>query len=677
MIEQNEKKPSLSLKTQDLITSVLERVELEDDEQGITDLAELRYCFDRLSLDYPAYTSKIRQSELATYFKIIGAIKQRLESEEQNIISSIKKRVPPSDGTIHEKARLRGVLALEGSDLANRVRDLTANVPPWVDAAERTITRIGALQWRQLRVLDAAPPESMVVRSELRLLARFAQCVEPLPPWVARDLNHLLLLQWQHAVEHNSHTRCDAVLKTCAVLAETIELDPSLKAMIGSYNPSIAVQEATDKLTDTEVSRLETQLRDLVADWLEEARLNAAGAELGLVYVPGARIAPHSRQQLDLNLAAIRAPGQQPQSPAACKRLIEVYFSMLKDCPTASRFRLREPVASLYESVSQAWRTGEQISANTFGLLGEAITTWNRCGGPGALGAELQPARWPVAQLSEGQSIVVPTKLEMGSLHCVLQHPAADIEDTLAAIRRNHHNRDWMTGDPSQAGLVSPKLEDQLRWLHTRSGFYASTLMPMECMNRWSSGVFSALLNLQVVGVEIDPWFFAAVQKVFEETGRVLELHRWPDHQHIYDFLAGREVLVVSPLAEQIEAQHRSGKAFDLFEDLTIRPYGLRSFKPPDSIWPNRPQTGYCESLDYCLDEIDSIYRELPFSVMVINAGAFSLPICDAINSRYGVSCLHNESIIHGYFGISTTTTANWRLGQRKKENWTQYSVPD
>jgi hypothetical protein len=350
--------------------------------------------------------------------------------------------------------------------------------------------------------------------------------------------------------------------------------------------------------------------------------------------------------------------------------MIEVFFEELRAGGERSPFRLREPVSSLYESLSQMWRTGEQVSLPTLALLSGAITTWNRCGGPGALGAQLQPARWPVAQLGEGLSLVVPTRLEISALQCVMHHPAADIEDGLAAIRRNHHNREWMTRDPQPDWWMAVNPEDQLRLLHTQAGFYANALAPMECVNQWSHGLFSSLLNLQVVGGGIEPLFFATAQKVFEETGRVLELHRWPDHQRVFDFLAGREVLVISPLAEQVEAQHRSGKAFALFQDLSIQPYGLRCLPAPDSLWPNRPHTGFGESLQQCLDGIDRIYQQLPFSVLMVAGGAYSLPICDAVQARYGVSCLRHDALIHGYFGISSEATAGWRSGKRHSENW-------
>lgn len=651
--EQPETSLQLSKKTQQLLDSLLVHLEQGNDQEAVSELAELRYCFGMLYLEYPEYGSQIQREERAALIKICTEIKNRLQEDDDDLAV----------------ARLRGQMAIEGLDMASRIRELSATVPAWMDGLERNIARQGALRWRRLREQAGHSGEGMAARAEVQLLARFAQRIDPVPPWVSRDLNKLLLLQWEQAQGQQSRIRREAVQQACAEISDTIELDPDLRASIAAAHMD-APSAGPAGLTDAETSQLEQQLRDFVSDWVEESLLHSAPAELSLVHVPGARIAPHQRQRLELNLAAIQDAGHHAQDSAVCERMIAVFFDELKRSPACSRFRLHEPVSSLYDSLSHVWRTGQQVDPARLALLSGAITSWNRCGGPGALGAQPQPARWPVAQLAEGRSIVAPTSLEIAALDCVLQHPADDIEDTLAAIRRNHHNREWMTRDPQQGERSPLTLNDQLRLLHTQAGFYAGALAPMECVNQWSRGLFAALLNLQVVGVEIGPWFFAAAQKVFEESGRVLELHRWPEHQRLYDFLAGREVLVITPLAEQVEAQHRSGRAFELFNDLHIRPYGLRCLQAPDSIWPNRPHSGFTASLQHCLDEIDRIYQELPFTVLIASAGAYSLPICDAVQARYGVSCLRHDELVHGYFGISSEHTASWRREMRKPESW-------
>ena len=70
-------------------------------------------------------------------------------------------------------------------------------------------------------------------------------------------------------------------------------------------------------------------------------------------------------------------------------------------------------------------------------------------------------------------------------------------------------------------------------------------------------------------------------QQLQQQNGRVLPLVQWPGPQAFYNFIAGQEVLMVTPLAAELEAHHRSGRAFELFSSLTIRPYGLRAITAP------------------------------------------------------------------------------------------------
>ena len=48
---------------------------------------------------------------------------------------------------------------------------------------------------------------------------------------------------------------------------------------------------------------------------------------------------------------------------------------------------------------------------------------------------------------------------------------------------------------------------------------------------------------------------------------------------------------------------------------MTIRPYGLRAIAAPMSVYPNRPASGYEDSLQRCLDQIERAYQQKPFAV--------------------------------------------------------------
>jgi len=107
-------------------------------------------------------------------------------------------------------------------------------------------------------------------------------------------------------------------------------------------------------------------------------------------------------------------------------------------------------------------------------------------------------------------------------------------------------------------------------------------------------------------------------------------LVQWPGDQAFYDFIAGQELLFVTPLASDVEAHHRTGLAFQLFTDITIQPYGLRCIEAPISIYPNRPERGFEDSLDRALEQVDRAFRQKPFSVFTAACGAYGLPLCEA-----------------------------------------------
>ena len=103
---------------------------------------------------------------------------------------------------------------------------------------------------------------------------------------------------------------------------------------------------------------------------------------------------------------------------------------------------------------------------------------------------------------------------------------------------------------------------------------------------------------------------------------------------------------------------------------MTIRPYGLRAIAAPMSVYPNRPASGYEDSLQRCLDQIERAHQQKPFSVFTAAAGAYGLPLCEAVHRRFGVACVYIGNLIHAYFGIEQKTSAEWLIEERRPENW-------
>jgi len=364
-----------------------------------------------------------------------------------------------------------------------------------------------------------------------------------------------------------------------------------------------------------------------------------------LVVNPEARLEPAAADRLGLwfaeLLAALRR--QQPERP----------------------LQLAEPESSLHRSLQQLWRRGGAVPAGAFRGLALAADHWRRQGGEAV-------APWPdfaAARLEPGCLLVRPGNVELAALRTALEQPAAQ-GPALAAIAQRGQERGWMEAlrdewwcDPSDA-------TENLRRLHTNAGFYADPADPLGCLEAWREGTLAALRRGQVLSGHITAWMAPVSQALALAEGVVPELVQWPGDAAWYRFLAGRRVLFVTPLAADVQRQHASGRAFDLFHDLPIAPYRLRCLPAPMSVHPNRPDRGFRASLEHCLEAVEAAWREEPFEVFTAACGAYGLPLCAAVQERYGAASVYTGNIMHALFGVLQRTTADWRAGSRKEENW-------
>jgi hypothetical protein len=93
------------------------------------------------------------------------------------------------------------------------------------------------------------------------------------------------------------------------------------------------------------------------------------------------------------------------------------------------------------------------------------------------------------------------------------------------------------------------------------------------------------------------------------------------------------------------------------------------------SVYPNRPERGFEDSLERTLEQIDRAYRQKPFAVFTAACGAYGLPLCEAVKTRYGVSCLYIGNLMHAHFGVLQNTSRHWRVEHRIAENWVTSQV--
>ncbi len=605
--------------------------------------------------------------------------RRALEAEEgemlAQVLAAIGRRVRlAGDGAA--PAAERAELCWQVPVLMERLRSRGSTLPHWVAPLEAKLTQIGSQLWVDRHRADPGCAEARP--RALTLLLRLCALHQPPKPWMVRFARELLLeavaagesAAAAGPLEEDSR---DQLHQWAAQMAQVEPLEHGLSGRLAALlEPAAAVGADTQALPPgggegepPDPDELEARIRQSVAHWLDENPPGRVPAELRLVCVPGARVVPHDGQRLDLNLAPLLSLEDQIQRD----RLVGAFFEPIREQQRGSGFTLREPTSSLYEALGLLWRQGDTLSRETFRRMVEATATWNRCGGPGALGSRPLASSSAVAELREGRSVLAPQALELAALQAVL-FEAGSLEEVMAAIRRHHLDPDWMgrRGEPGSGS--GGAVEETLRRLHTEAGFYASGHAPLETLQHWSQRVLQALLGGQVAGSAASTGFYPVAQKLYGSTGRVPELLQWPPDPAIYRFLAGKEVVAATTLAAQVEEQHRSGRAFRLFSDLPIAPYGLRCVQAPLSRYPERPAGDFVASLEACLERIEGLHRERPFQVFVAACGCYGLPLCEAVQRLYGVTCLCSGETMHRYFGVEQAGQDEWRGETRISENW-------
>ena len=577
---------------------------------------------------------------------------------------------PPSSG--HEVARLHGLAC----DLIEQIQTLGQPLPNWFAVVEEGLVRRGALALLE-------QPERSCQQRAVALLLRLAQLQQPVPDWLPIRVEAALIGLLTELTEQTepayTPVAIASLVASCRQLTELVA-EPARRTAIAEAleraHLSIGLplaqsypHEAYPHKAQPKAALAPEQIGVLVEEWLEDTAMEAPPVDLGLVWVPGARALPHSQGRLDLNLAALTSPGDA--DPKALQRGIEAFFQPLQ-APTLERsFRLRQPLASLLESLAHLWGSGGSLSPADCTALGWAQGTWNRCGGPGALGCPLLPAASPAAVFEAGHCVVQPSPIQLAGLRSWLMDRKG-MESALGTIRRHHHDPSFMAQQPHQESGEPGNALESLCQLQVEEGFYAHAANPFASLGAWAEPSLALLAKAQVV---LDPQLpghalFAVLQGLIQEQGTLPNLVSWPGEAAFYHCLAGQEVLLISPLAAEVEAQHRSGRAFDLFTDLPIAPYGLRCLQGPDSLYPHRPDQGFEASLAQCLQAIEDKARALPFTVFLTACGAYDLPLCHAVQERYGCTAVAIGPNLHARFGLEQPASQGWRLLQRRADRW-------
>ena len=560
------------------------------------------------------------------------------------------------------------------AELLQQIRTLDHPLPSWYAVVEEGLLRRGALALVQ-------QASAVCRRDGLALLLRWRQCQSAQPEWFTACLEHTVLSLLAD-LPQSSHPSAD--------LEALVEALTALPAVVNGSERQAAVQEslaltrgcltlaaaAHQPLAVRESLGLErgavippADIRQLVGEWLEDHAGPLSAVALELVWIPGARPLPHGQGQLALNLAAVLP--QFGGHPALMEQLMAAFFEPLMQIPSGLLWQQRHSTATLLSSLSHFWAAGGALSTSECELLALAQEQWQRWGGPGGLGAEQPPAPWPPARLDPGCCLVQPSALQLAALRCWLQ-ARPELGPALAEIRRRHHDPVFLQQQAACAAGDRGDALETLCALQLEEGFYASNTAPDNSFQTWAHNSLQLLSSSELLLEPQPPMgsWWAVLQGLAQEWGRLADLVAWPSDEQFYGLLAGQEVVLVSPLAALAEEQHRSGRAFQLFLDLPIAPYGLRTVAPPASLYPQRPHQSFEASLDACLESLAALAGERRFNVLLTAAGVYDLPLCAAIRQRYGASCVAMGPAIHARFGIDQACSRHWRSGQRRADRW-------
>jgi hypothetical protein len=216
-------------------------------------------------------------------------------------------------------------------------------------------------------------------------------------------------------------------------------------------------------------------------------------------------------------------------------------------------------------------------------------------------------------------------------------------------------------------------LNQNIRDLMTNAGWYSSGQFDIGEIRVWTNLYLSAYLNATGVfrcpGIDM---FETVIERYkVASIGSGFTYLNFPRREKFYDMLDGRDVLFVTPFAEEIHQLFQSGKIWGLWTDLEIPKFRLSVIQAPMSIFPNRPSSSWIKSFQILKESIMHSFRRNKHSLFFASAGSYGIPICDFVYSTYDVASVYTGNYINYLFGVRQNATENDFFSQRRDlSNW-------
>ncbi|HEY1613340.1 MAG TPA: hypothetical protein VGF97_06560 [Rhizomicrobium sp.] len=205
------------------------------------------------------------------------------------------------------------------------------------------------------------------------------------------------------------------------------------------------------------------------------------------------------------------------------------------------------------------------------------------------------------------------------------------------------------------AKLTHDDPDFNVRRLMTNAGFYVGQQRDKawQVLDDWAKRYIAAMCESNLIWQNSHAFHYLKIQRaLYEQNGAVPAYVEKPNRHSIYENIAGREVLFVSPLAHIVNHQFSSGNMEKLYKTHKVPEFSLRAIPAYMSTWPNRPHENWSETFERMCDSVRAAYRERPFDVFIASCGCYGLPISQFARSEYGCSTLYVGHGAHTLFGL-------------------------
>lgn len=499
-----------------------------------------------------------------------------------------------------------------------RAAPLPLQAPEWLAVLEQQLVQDGALLWcarlETGQMTAEVGPEETHARA-FTLMRRLNDLLDPKAEWVAQKLH--ALVEWQVREVLAQDPPEPAQL---ANLLTTLERLPVSPERATAFAAALTRAKLSLDLLAPELQLSQAAALTSVPQPEEESKLTRVAAvveEPGVAEVvwlePGSTPTP---LQLDLG----------PLLQAEFEQIEEALDGFCWHLPRGSR--ARPATATLTTALAPRWRVGERLPAHAFERLACLAASWQR-----RLAGRLEPL--PAHDWRDGL-LVELAPMELDVLLPLLMAPR-QLEAVMAELRREHHNPAFWQQRQEVPWMACPPAMEALRRLHVEAGFYARSHEPLESLNIWGREVTLALREAELWTDDagcLGRWLAVAQELALTRGGSIPELGRPPSTEQLLSDFGGVEVVYVGDGAAAVLEAHRAGRCF------RGQPFGLRVLESPTSRWPARPAGGFEESLALLLMQVDELYRQRPFAVLLANCGAYRLPLLRTVHQRYGVAAI-------------------------------------